>query len=80
MYSSSSEGLLRSEDCSGSSHFWIMQRHEVDSNVSLLNLASEEDDEVQFDSKQRFLLLLNVSYVMQCLLILGGLARSTHIT
>ncbi|XP_033962566.1 eukaryotic translation initiation factor 2-alpha kinase 1 isoform X1 [Pseudochaenichthys georgianus] len=50
MYSSSSEGLLRSEDCSGSSHFWIMQRHEVDSNVSLLNMASEEDDEVQFDT------------------------------
>ncbi|KAK1881359.1 Eukaryotic translation initiation factor 2-alpha kinase 1 [Dissostichus eleginoides] len=51
MYSPSSKGLLRSEDCSGSSsHFWILQRHEVDSNVSLLNLASEEDDEVQFDT------------------------------
>ncbi|XP_063749208.1 eukaryotic translation initiation factor 2-alpha kinase 1 isoform X2 [Eleginops maclovinus] len=51
MYSSSSKGHLRSEDCSGSSsNLLILQRHEVDINVSLLNLASEEDDEVQFDT------------------------------
>ncbi|KAF3853371.1 hypothetical protein F7725_014059 [Dissostichus mawsoni] len=57
----SSKGLLRSEDCSGSSsHFWILQRHEVDSNVSLLNLASEEDDEVQFDIIGQRLAALNL--------------------
>lgn len=58
--SSSSTGLLRSEDCSGSSSNLLVlkaiRRHEVESNVSLLSLASEEDDEVQFDSKQLFLL------------------------
>ncbi|XP_037611501.1 eukaryotic translation initiation factor 2-alpha kinase 1 isoform X1 [Sebastes umbrosus] len=52
--SSSSTGLLRSEDCSGSSSNLLVlkaiRRHEVESNVSLLSLASEEDDEVQFDT------------------------------
>ena len=62
MYSSTSNnGLLRPEDCSGSSGNLLVlrnikptRRHEVESNVSLLSLASEEDDEVQFDSKQLF--------------------------
>ncbi|XP_040922854.1 eukaryotic translation initiation factor 2-alpha kinase 1 isoform X2 [Toxotes jaculatrix] len=58
MYNStSSKGLLRSEECSGNgSNLWARhslkptRRHETDTNVSLLSLASEEDDEVQFDT------------------------------
>ncbi|XP_051273712.1 eukaryotic translation initiation factor 2-alpha kinase 1 isoform X1 [Dicentrarchus labrax] len=56
MYSSTStNGLLRSEEGSGSNllvHHNIkpIKRPEVDSNVSLLSLASEEDEEVQFDT------------------------------
>lgn len=55
--STSNNGLLKLEECSGSSSNLLVLRninplriHEVDSNVSLLNLASEEDDEVQFDT------------------------------
>ncbi|XP_038590872.1 eukaryotic translation initiation factor 2-alpha kinase 1 isoform X2 [Micropterus salmoides] len=50
-------GLLRSEESSGSSRALLVHRnikpirtHEVESNFSLLSLASEEDDEVQFDT------------------------------
>ncbi|XP_039643231.1 eukaryotic translation initiation factor 2-alpha kinase 1 isoform X4 [Perca fluviatilis] len=58
MYSSTSNnGFLRSEECSGSSSNFLavrnlkpINRHEVESNVSLLSLASEEDDEVHFDT------------------------------
>ncbi len=72
MYSSKSEdGLLRPEECSGSSSNLLVHRsiraigrHEAGSNVSLLNLASEEDDEVQFDSKQLFLLCFKLPFVM----------------
>lgn len=61
MYSSPSDnGLVQSEECSGSSGLLLRPnrkpswRQEADSIVSLLNLATEEDDEVQFDSKQIF--------------------------
>uniref|UniRef100_A0A8D0DAR2 Eukaryotic translation initiation factor 2-alpha kinase 1 n=1 Tax=Sander lucioperca TaxID=283035 RepID=A0A8D0DAR2_SANLU len=58
MYSSTSNnGFLRSEECSGSSSNFLavrnlkpIKRHEVESNVSLLSVASEEDDEVHFDT------------------------------
>lgn len=63
MFSSTSNtGVLRAEDGSGSSSGHLLlhrnikhiRRPEVESSVSLLSLASEEDDEVQFDSKQLF--------------------------
>ncbi|XP_078135510.1 eukaryotic translation initiation factor 2-alpha kinase 1 isoform X1 [Sander vitreus] len=58
MYSSTpNNGFLRSEECSGSSSNFLavrnlkpIKRHEVESNVSLLSVASEEDDEVHFDT------------------------------
>uniref|UniRef100_A0A3Q4HXA5 Eukaryotic translation initiation factor 2-alpha kinase 1 n=1 Tax=Neolamprologus brichardi TaxID=32507 RepID=A0A3Q4HXA5_NEOBR len=57
MYSSPSDnGLAQSEECSGSSGLLLRynpkfsRRQEADSIVSLLNLATEEDDEVQFDT------------------------------
>lgn len=53
MFSSPSDnGLMQPEECSGSSG--LLRRHsqrlEADSNISLLSLATEEDDEVQFDT------------------------------
>lgn len=62
MYSSTSNhGLLVSEECSGSSsnifvHHNIkpIRTHDVENN-GLMSLASEDDDdEVQFDSKQLY--------------------------
>lgn len=57
MYSSPSDnGLVQSEECSGSSGLLLRhnrkpnRRQEADSIVSLLSLATEEDDEVQFDT------------------------------
>lgn len=75
MYSSTSNnGLLQSAECSGSSSSDVlvyrpMQRQEV----SLISLASEEDDEVQFDSKQlSFLYLMVLPNGTSSLLIIGG--------
>ncbi|XP_076615123.1 eukaryotic translation initiation factor 2-alpha kinase 1 isoform X2 [Chaetodon auriga] len=55
--SASSNGPLRSEECSGSCSDLLVhgnvkpvRRQDVESSVSLLSLASEEDDEVQFDT------------------------------
>ncbi|XP_070847574.1 eukaryotic translation initiation factor 2-alpha kinase 1 isoform X2 [Chaetodon trifascialis] len=55
--SASNNGPLRSEECSGSCSDLLVhgnvkpiRRQHVDSSVSLLSLASEEDDEVQFDT------------------------------
>ncbi|KAK9530617.1 hypothetical protein VZT92_012107 [Zoarces viviparus] len=58
MYSSTSNtGLLRAEESSGSgSDHWVvrnlkpMRRHGAESDVSLFSAASEEDDEVHFDT------------------------------
>lgn len=57
MYNSSDNRLPKSQECSGSSsnllvlrNFKPIRRHEVDGTVSLRSLASEEDDEVQFDT------------------------------
>ncbi|KAK2820797.1 hypothetical protein Q5P01_023756 [Channa striata] len=58
MYSSaSSNGLQRSTECSGSGSNVLVRRNlqplrgrEAESGVSLLSLASEEDDDVQFDT------------------------------
>ncbi|XP_022598958.1 eukaryotic translation initiation factor 2-alpha kinase 1 isoform X1 [Seriola dumerili] len=59
MYSSSSNnGLLRSDECSGNGSNILVRhslgsgrrKHEAGTNISLLSLASEEDDEVQFDT------------------------------
>lgn len=58
MYSSPSDtGLLRAEECSGSSSNLVLHRNlkpvrrqEADTSFSLLSLATEEDDEVQFDT------------------------------
>lgn len=55
MYSSTSNsGLLQSAERSGSSggSNILVQRRSERQAVSLISLASEEDDEVQFDSKQ----------------------------
>lgn len=61
---SSTSGLARTEESSGSGsnlsifcHFNPLKTHGTGSNVSLFAAASEEDDEVRFDSK-RFLALL----------------------
>uniref|UniRef100_UPI0037E8D741 eukaryotic translation initiation factor 2-alpha kinase 1 n=1 Tax=Semicossyphus pulcher TaxID=241346 RepID=UPI0037E8D741 len=57
MYSSTSNNGALREDCSGSSSNLLvhrninhMRRREVESNVSLLSFASEEDDDVLFDT------------------------------
>ena len=66
MYSSTSNhGPLVSEECSGSSsnilvhhNIKLIETHDVE-NIGLMNLASEDDDdEVQFDSKQLYWWLL----------------------
>lgn len=55
--STSDNGLWRSVESSGSGSSLLVRRHlrptlvEVESNVSLRSLATEEDDEVQFDSE-----------------------------
>lgn len=57
----SNSGLLLSEDSSGSSRNLLIKPFKRPEIGSLLNVASEEDDEVQFDSKQLFFFLyLNV--------------------
>lgn len=64
MYSSPSDsGLMHPEECSGNSGLLChhCRRQEADSNVSLLSLATEEDDEVPFDSKQFFLPVFDVT-------------------
>ncbi|XP_026207243.1 eukaryotic translation initiation factor 2-alpha kinase 1 isoform X2 [Anabas testudineus] len=54
--STSDNGLWRSVESSGSGSSLLVRRHlrptlvEVESNVSLRSLATEEDDEVQFDT------------------------------
>lgn len=54
-------GIMHSEECSGSTNLLVrrgfksLRTQEVDINFSLLNLASEEDGEVVFDSKPPFL-------------------------
>uniref|UniRef100_A0A3P8RKT2 Eukaryotic translation initiation factor 2-alpha kinase 1 n=1 Tax=Amphiprion percula TaxID=161767 RepID=A0A3P8RKT2_AMPPE len=57
MYSSPSDTGLRAEECSGSSSSLLLRRNhkpvwrqEADTSGGLLSLASEEDDEVQFDT------------------------------
>ncbi|XP_071319626.1 eukaryotic translation initiation factor 2-alpha kinase 1 [Trachinotus anak] len=59
MYSSTSNnGLLRAEECSGNGSSLLVRhsltstrmKHEAETSFSLLSLASEEDDEVQFDT------------------------------
>lgn len=80
MYSSTSNnGLLRSVECSGSSssssNNLLFHRPIKRQEVSLISLASEEDDEVQFDSKQFFFLYLMVlPDVTLSLLLLAELA------
>lgn len=58
MYSSTSNsGLLLSLERSGSnSRNLLVHRPYKRPEVSLLSLASDEDDDVQFDSKQRLFL------------------------
>lgn len=58
MYSpTSSSGLLLSLERSGSnSRNLLAHRPYYRREVSLLSLASDEDDDVQFDSKQRLFL------------------------
>lgn len=61
MFNSASNELLMSADCSGSSSMNVLlQRRTKKPEVSLMTFASEEDDEVLFDSKQRFSLRLTV--------------------
>lgn len=62
MYNSASTNeLLISADCSGSSSInHLLQRRTKKQDVSLMSFASEEDDEVLFDSKQLFPLHLTV--------------------
>ncbi|XP_041829567.1 eukaryotic translation initiation factor 2-alpha kinase 1 isoform X2 [Melanotaenia boesemani] len=55
--STSNNGIMHPEECSGSSSNLLVRRNlkpvrkqEIESNASLLSLASEEDDEVQFDT------------------------------
>ncbi|XP_027883238.1 eukaryotic translation initiation factor 2-alpha kinase 1 isoform X3 [Xiphophorus couchianus] len=58
MYSSTPDnGLMRSEECSGSASNLLVHRNlrsvrrrQVESSISLLSLASEEDEDVQFDT------------------------------
>lgn len=53
MYNSASSELLMSVDCSSSSSInALLQRRTKKTEVSLMSFASEEDDEVLFDSKQ----------------------------
>ena len=56
MYSSttSNRGPLLSEDSSGSSRNLLIKPFRRREASNLSSLASEEDDEVQFDSKQLF--------------------------
>lgn len=79
MYSSTSNnGLMRSVECSGSSsssNNLLFHRPIKRQEVSLISLASEEDDEVQFDSKQFFFLYLTVlPDITLSLLLLAELA------
>lgn len=77
MYSSTpNNGLLRSVECSGSSsNNLLFHRPIKGQEASLISMASEEDDDVQFDSKQLFFLYLMVlPNVTLSLLILTGLA------
>lgn len=62
MYNSASTNeLLISADCSGSSSInLLLQRRTRKQEVSLMSFANEEDDEVLFDSKQLFPLHLTV--------------------
>ncbi|XP_015248590.1 PREDICTED: eukaryotic translation initiation factor 2-alpha kinase 1 isoform X3 [Cyprinodon variegatus] len=57
MYSSPDSGPMRSEECSGSCsnllvhcNLTAVRRQQADSSISLLSLASEEDEDVQFDT------------------------------
>lgn len=56
MYNSASTNeLLISTDCSGSSSMnLLLQRRTKKQEVSLMSFASKEDEEVLFDSKQLF--------------------------
>lgn len=62
MYNSATTNeLLLSPDCSGNSRInLLLQRRTKKQEVSVMSFASEEDDEVLFDSKQRFSLHLTV--------------------
>ncbi|KAM4715883.1 eukaryotic translation initiation factor 2-alpha kinase 1 isoform 2-T2 [Anableps anableps] len=57
MSSTPDNGLMRSEECSGSGSNLLVHRNlrdvrrqQAGSNISLLSLASEEDEDVQFDT------------------------------
>lgn len=62
MYNSASTNeLLFSADCSGSSSInLLLHRRTKKQEVSLMSFASKEDEEVLFDSKQLFPLHLTV--------------------
>lgn len=63
-------GLMRSEECSGSASNLLVHRNlrsvrrrQVESSISLLSLASEEDEDVQFDSRQLFFFYKSVIFI-----------------
>lgn len=74
MYSSAADsGVMQPEECSGSGSNLLVprnrrnlrsvRRQQAGSSIGLLSLASEEDEDVQFDSKQQlFFILLSFNF------------------